>query len=406
MRNRLIHIVKKTRIMILFLLLLITVNSSFAQVNNLVPNSDFEFYTSCPDGMAQIIKAYPWKSTVFTGDGSGSSEYLNTCSNDWHITLLMNNYIPFSGSGYAGISLYGWHEDYREYISNKLIEELKINKKYCSSFFIRNHNGNVIVDAIGMLVTDTFVGQYGFVYYPLIYNSQLKNRKGNLLSDTTNLLKISGNFIANGGEQYITIGNFSHPDSITVLYLGTNISGCYYLIDDVSVCDCEDFKPKLGRDTTLCLGQQLLLKANVPKEADSVIYTWQDGSKDSTYLVTQPGIYWVSAYIEDYKITVTDSIRVNYEDCNTPQLWIPNSFTPNEDGLNDKFEYGNADNYEITTYIYNRWGQLIFEGENTDFWDGKYKNKSVALGVYTYRIEATDKANKEKKIHCGRITVL
>jgi gliding motility-associated-like protein len=123
-------------------------------------------------------------------------------------------------------------------------------------------------------------------------------------------------------------------------------------------------------------------------------------------LVTQPGIYWVSAYIEDYKITVTDSIRVNYEDCTPPPIWIPNSFTPNGDGLNDKFEYGNADNYEIKTTIYNRWGQLIFESENMDFWDGKYKNKSVPLGVYTYRIEATDKEKKEKKVYNGRVTVI
>jgi gliding motility-associated-like protein len=233
---------------------------------------------------------------------------------------------------------------------------------------------------------------------------QIQNGNG-IIKDTMNWVKVSGSFIASGDEKFLVIGNFYSNQFTNFLLVGGS-SNPRYFVDDVSVCDCDDFKPKLGKDTTLCVGQQLLLKANVPKEADSVIYTWQDGSKDSTYLVTQPGTYWVSAYIEDYKITVTDSIRVNYTECNTPQLWIPNSFTPNGDGLNDKFEYGNAENYEIKTTIYNRWGQLIFESENTDFWDGKYKGKTVTFGTYIYHIEAIRKDTMEKKIHCGRITVL
>jgi gliding motility-associated-like protein len=160
----------------------------------------------------------------------------------------------------------------------------------------------------------------------------------------------------------------------------------------------------------LCIGQQLLLKANVPKVADSVNYTWQDGSKDSIYLVSQPGTYWVSTYIEDYKITVTDTIRVNYTDCTPPKypLWIPNSFTPNGDGLNDIFKpktLAELENY--TMLIFNRWGQLIFESNDLKKgWDGKYKGKLLEFGVYTYRIEATEKDTTEKKVFSGRVTLV
>jgi gliding motility-associated-like protein len=390
---------------IIFVIILsLFLKNGVAQTNNLVPNGDFEYYTGCPFMMGQIDSAYPWTQPNILGS---SSDYLNTCNNFIYPTFFID-YPPRSGNGFAGIlpSDFYVYIDYREYISNHLTTPLMHNKKYCAKFFvIRWKTNNILIDAFGLLFTNNFVVQSSLMV-PLLYTAQVKNQRGNILASATNWMKISGSFIAQGGEQYITIGNFEQQDSVTRVYLGTFPTSCSYNIDDVSVCDCEDFKPKLGRDTTLCAGQQLLLKANVPKEADSVVYTWQDGSKDSTFLVTKPGTYWVSAYIEDYKITVTDSIRVNYTECNTPQLWIPNSFTPNGDGLNDKFEYGNAENYEIKTTIYNRWGQLIFESENTDFWDGKYKGKTVTFGTYIYHIEAIRKDTMEKKIHCGRITVL
>jgi len=57
--------------------------------------------------------------------------------------------------------------------------------------------------------------------------------------------------------------------------------------------------------------------------------------------------------------------------------------------------------------IFNRWGQLIFESKDINRgWDGKYKGKMVEFGVYTYKIETTDKLTKEKKLYSGRVTVV
>ena len=61
-------------------------------------------------------------------------------------------------------------------------------------------------------------------------------------------------------------------------------------------------------DTTLCIGETLQLKVNMP----NAIYTWQDSSHNSTYKVTQAGTYWVKAYFADYNITTYDTINVNY----------------------------------------------------------------------------------------------
>jgi gliding motility-associated-like protein len=75
---------------------------------------------------------------------------------------------------------------------------------------------------------------------------------------------------------------------------------------------------------------------------------------------------------------------------------MPNAFTPNDDGINDVFLQGE----EIT--IYNRWGQLLYSGQ--DGWDGKYKGETVASGTYFYILKylGTDKQEVEK----GSVTVI
>lgn len=79
-------------------------------------------------------------------------------------------------------------------------------------------------------------------------------------------------------------------------------------------------------------------------------------------------------------------------------IWIPNSFTPNGDGLNDIFKAESASeikNFQL--YIYNRWGQQIFESNNINLgWDGKYLNNEVPQGVYTWII--TYRSDDNKKI--------
>ena len=391
-----------------FIFFYIFSNCVFGQVSNLIQNPSFEDYSQCPDNGSQIFLAKPWSDCM---NGNGSSDFLHCCASNGSIYFEINyNQFPRTGLGEASIILFGNYllDNYREYIGVELKENLKANKKYCPKLYVSLNNfANYAIENIGMYFSPTQVIQ-STLNAPLPYIPQVQNLNG-IIKDTMNWISIGGNFIATGSEKYLIIGNFNSNQQTNHLYIG-GTSNPRYFIDDVSVCDCDDFKPKLSRDTLLCTGQQLLLNANIPKEADSVIYTWQDGSKDSIFMVTQPGIYWVSAYIEDYKIKVTDTVRVNYTDCTPPKypLWIPNSFTPNGDGLNDIFKpetIAELENYSML--IFNRWGQQIFESNDiSKGWDGKYKGKAVPLGVYTYHIEATDKLTKEKKVYNGRVTLI
>jgi len=72
---------------------------------------------------------------------------------------------------------------------------------------------------------------------------------------------------------------------------------------------------------------------------------------------------------------------------------IPNAFTPNYDGINDIFnaKWKGMKTYQM--YIYNRWGDLIFETDDqTEGWDGTGNSgeKMSELEVYVYIFETTD----------------
>ncbi|HEX6914687.1 MAG TPA: PKD domain-containing protein [Chitinophagaceae bacterium] len=89
-----------------------------------------------------------------------------------------------------------------------------------------------------------------------------------------------------------------------------------------------------------------------------------------------------------------------------PALDVPNAFTPNNDGLNDKVYVRGFAIGKMTWRIYNRWGQLVFMTQNRfEGWDGRYKGVLQPQEVYTYTldIEFTDGT---KAIKTGDITLL
>lgn len=102
-------------------------------------------------------------------------------------------------------------------------------------------------------------------------------------------------------------------------------------------------------------------------------------------------------FIRRFQTSCADTISINLDvpfDLNQ-SLYIPNSFSPNNDGKNDFFEIPyilNCVDFKIA--IYNKWGQRIFESTEIDFrWDGKYQGEKSPEGLYVYKIER--KTNKE-----------
>ncbi|MCB0478642.1 MAG: gliding motility-associated C-terminal domain-containing protein [Crocinitomicaceae bacterium] len=89
-------------------------------------------------------------------------------------------------------------------------------------------------------------------------------------------------------------------------------------------------------------------------------------------------------------------------------VFIPNAFTPDGDDYNNYFYpvMTNASPNDYSFMIFNRWGELIYEGRNLDDkWDGRYQGKIVQDGVYVYKVLVRD-LNEEKHDFVGHVSVL
>lgn len=144
----------------------------------------------------------------------------------------------------------------------------------------------------------------------------------------------------------------------------------------------------LGRDTMLCPGASAVTLRNYADFGNypGATYLWSNGASTPTIQVSNIGTY--SATINYNGCTATDSMTI-FKDC---YLDIPNSFTPNGDGLNDYFLPRQLLSHGVTAFkmsIYNRWGQVIFETTalNGRGWDGKFNNAVQPQGVYIYVID-------------------
>lgn len=158
----------------------------------------------------------------------------------------------------------------------------------------------------------------------------------------------------------------------------------------------------LGKDSTLCDSESILLTA---EGYDAVI--WKDGSTENYLIADAPGFYYATVYNSDGCLT-SDTIFISA--CCDYSLYIPNAFTPNDDGYNDVFKpiIHNVLNYSMT--IANRWGaEIFFTNDQDEAWDGKYKGKSCSQGVYLVIINFStcdEYGNLEKRTGYGSVTLL
>jgi gliding motility-associated-like protein len=97
--------------------------------------------------------------------------------------------------------------------------------------------------------------------------------------------------------------------------------------------------------------------------------------------------------VNDGGCVSTDSIRIQVI-CNGANFFVPNTFSPNGDGVNDHFIVNGVGLNVITSItIYNRWGQIVFQKSNfapnsaAEAWDGTFKGQPAPADVYVYTIQ-------------------
>ncbi|GAB4244508.1 MAG: hypothetical protein Kow0027_04290 [Saprospiraceae bacterium] len=122
-------------------------------------------------------------------------------------------------------------------------------------------------------------------------------------------------------------------------------------------------------------------------------FTWQDGTTEQFRLVDTPGTYYFS--VSNACETLVDSVVVALEDKDGEfaRVYVPNAFSPNNDGINDCFRGHVEPGLEVLAYemkIFDRWGDLIFETTEIDgCWDGTFKGKVMDPAVFVWYIRYT-----------------
>ncbi len=157
------------------------------------------------------------------------------------------------------------------------------------------------------------------------------------------------------------------------------------------------------------LGKSVVLTAET---GDNPLYAfeWKPDYNLNDPSILQPTAtpYLTTTYVvtvrDENDCTGTDTTTVNVLD--SIIIYIPNIFSPNNDGINDQFlVYANAvKNFYMI--IYDRWGEKVFESEDIfQPWDGNYKGKLAPEGVYVYHIRFTF-LNQTQQKRSGSITLV
>ncbi len=102
-------------------------------------------------------------------------------------------------------------------------------------------------------------------------------------------------------------------------------------------------------------------------------------------------------------------IKVKEVICGDPFIYVPNAFSPNSDGKNDRFKpyYPISLVTDVYFAVYDRWGNIIYETTDLDDigWDGTYKGEKLATDVYVFWLKARC-LNGEEYNHKGNVTIL
>lgn len=102
-----------------------------------------------------------------------------------------------------------------------------------------------------------------------------------------------------------------------------------------------------------------------------------------------------------------ESVSNHVEVLQPMQVYIPNAFTPNGDGVNDSFGAKGVGIEEYKLAIYNKWGELLFESQSMeDQWDGTYAGQNAKEDAYVYDLLVKNEDSSDWVKKTGSVTLL
>ncbi len=206
------------------------------------------------------------------------------------------------------------------------------------------------------------------------------------------------NGVTNNSAGPITV----YPDSNTTYKVVITDACDYKASDSVKIIVRAKGNASFFANPDTIAGGQTVIFNNTSKNTTSYFWTFGDGSSSTlgtpTHIYTGTGSYEV--ILIGYNVygcadTAIEDVFI------TPEIIIPNVFTPNGDGRNETliFTIGGATCFHVD--LYNRWGQIVYESGNMyGGWDGRIRQTGALAsdGVYYYIINYCDAKNASHKL--------
>lgn len=204
-------------------------------------------------------------------------------------------------------------------------------------------------------------------------------------------------------------------DNSTSATRSINTAGVYW-VDITNVCSNNTYRDSiivsilnlpvvnLGPDVDVCENTAITLDASFPGST----YLWDDGSTLPVNVITLEGLHSVT--VTNACGVKTDDIEITYKDCSESEcyVYIPNSFTLNNDGVNDVFGVVTECIFkEFNFTVFNIWGEVLFSTKDPlTLWDGKYNNETVKTGSYTWKLNYSIPNSSNVFNKAGHLNVL
>jgi gliding motility-associated-like protein len=227
-------------------------------------------------------------------------------------------------------------------------------------------------------ITDTI--HIGYYNIPIL---KLSNDT-TLCLGTTKTLTAQQGFNTYNWNTGATTANITVADS--GLYILEVTSFCGNQTDSVYITldSLPTYTIFIGNDTTICSNET---NVSITLFADRVLpnYFWNTGATSDSIVVNSEGLYWLTTR---YFCGNIQSNTIAIEQCPKDSLinvYFPNSFTPNNDGLNDVFMPYYTNIKPIIFQVFNVWGNVVYQSETDFFWDGTFNNIPAPTGLYVYR---------------------
>jgi gliding motility-associated-like protein len=228
----------------------------------------------------------------------------------------------------------------------------------------------------------------------------------------------AGTVFAGGANSYLWLPGGSTNDTLTIApvasqtYSVIGTSGLCSDTQQVAIIVAPVSNANFSNSDQGELGDYTVTFTN--SSANAVAYLWDFGDGD-TSSASDPAHLYAGTGTYTVCLTAYNNFMCADTYCSEVELkpdwtvYIPNTFTPNEDGLNDVFYVYGTSIEKFELFIFDRWGNTIYHStEMSEGWNGKVNNKAVdyvQIDTYVYRVKLTDVVGKVHK-YIGHVNVV